>query len=150
MRLETLESRAFLELMYKTLLHHPAAINKSLQITDNDSRLFSTDPRLLRRIVSNMLINALEATPTGGTVTLGCAADDENLCFHVHNEQVIPRLLQYQIFKQAASTKGHGRGNGTYSIKLLSELLDGAVSFTSREKDGTTFSLQLGHLGESN
>jgi sensor histidine kinase regulating citrate/malate metabolism len=55
--------------------------------------------------------------------------------------------MRYQIFQQGSSTKGHGRGNGTYSIKLLSEILGGEASFTSSEKDGTTFSLRLEHQG---
>lgn len=147
--IEPLESSAFLELMHKTLQHHPAAGNKHLRITDNDSRCFATDPRLLRRIVSNMLINALEATPTGGTVTLGCKAGDESLCIQVHNEQPIPRLKRNQIFQQNSSSKGHGRGQGTYSIKMLSEILGGDVSFTSSEQEGTTFSLRLEHKNKN-
>ena len=44
-----------------------------------------------------------------------------------------------RIFKQAVSTKGKGRGIGTYSMKLLTEYLQGHISFRSTPDAGTTF-----------
>lgn len=142
--LETLESGAFLDLMQKTLQSHPMAEGKHLKIAEGRlERSFETDRQLLSRIVGNMTINALEATETGGCVTLGCQAADSGLGFSVHNDRHIPHAVQQQIFQHNASTKGHGRGMGTYSIKLLSEVLGGEASFRSSEAEGTTFSLLL-------
>ncbi len=90
-----------------------------------------------------MTINALEATPTGGTVTLGCSADTTTMRLWVHNDGLIAQDVRTQIFRKVSSTKGSGRGIGTYSIKLLSEALGGEVYFTSTESDGTVFSLSL-------
>ena len=51
-----------------------------------------------------------------------------------------PVDAQLQIFQRSFSTKGSGRGVGTYSIKLLGEqYLRGRVGFTSSETDGTAF-----------
>lgn len=140
---EALESGTFMDLMVKTVQRHPAAVDKQLKIAASDAKPFRTDPRLLRRIIGNMLINALEATPEGGTVTLGCAAENLVLRFWVHNDQLIPNDVRARIFKKVSSTKGSGRGIGTYSIKLLSEALGGEVHFSSTKSDGTVFSLQL-------
>jgi len=54
------------------------------------------------------------------------------------------------VFQRSFSTKGKGRGLGTYSIKLLTErYLKGTASFTSTETDGTTFQISLPtQLGE--
>ncbi len=139
---ETMESLSFLSMMIRTLQRHPASEGKKLKLAGSDSYHFKTDPRLLRRIINNMLLNALEATIAGGTVTIGCAAD-EGIRYWVHNDQVVSREARHQIFQKMQSTKGHGRGVGTYSIKLLSEVLGGEVSFASNESEGTTFSLQL-------
>jgi sensor histidine kinase regulating citrate/malate metabolism len=50
------------------------------------------------------------------------------------------REIQLQIFQRSFSTKGSGRGLGTYSIKLLTEqYLHGKAWFTSNEVEGTTF-----------
>jgi signal transduction histidine kinase len=44
------------------------------------------------------------------------------------------------VFQRSFSTKGTGRGLGTYSIKLLTErYLGGRVWFESAEGHGTTF-----------
>jgi sensor histidine kinase regulating citrate/malate metabolism len=56
----------------------------------------------------------------------------------------MPVDVQLQIFQRSFSTKGNGRGIGTYSIKLLTEqYLNGKVSFVSNESEGTRFSLEF-------
>lgn len=140
---ERMESTAFLDLISKTLSRHPKADGKQLCLSNPDSGFFRADPRLLRRIISNMLINAFEATPAGGKVTLGCRSNSSVLRFWVHNDQLIPADIRGKIFQRTITNKGHGRGVGTYSIKLLSEMIGGDVFFTSTESEGTTFSLLL-------
>ncbi|MHB8149629.1 MAG: PAS domain-containing sensor histidine kinase [Desulfobulbia bacterium] len=101
---------------------------------------FFTDPRLLHRILINMTKNAIEASPPEGVVRIGCEQADNNLDFWVHNHGCMPEKIQLQIFQRSFSTKGAGRGLGTYSIKLLGErYLKGKVSFTSSPENGTTF-----------
>lgn len=139
-----LQTREFLDLMRKSLQAHPAAREKRLVIADNScDHGLATDLQLLRRIVGNMLINALEATAPGHTVTLGCRPAAEGVSFWVHNRECIPPEIREKIFQRAVSSKGGSRGLGTYSIKLLSSILDGQVDFTSNEQDGTTFTLWL-------
>jgi len=87
-----------------------------------------------------MTKNALEASRPGETVSLGCDQKDNGIAFWVHNPGVMPPDVQLQIFQRSFSTKGAGRGIGTYSIKLLTErYLMGTVSFTSSSGQGTTF-----------
>jgi nitrogen fixation/metabolism regulation signal transduction histidine kinase len=99
-----------------------------------------TDQRLLHRILINMTKNAIEASPREAVVRLGCGQAGDDLEFWVHNQSCIPEKVQLQIFQRSFSTKGPGRGLGTYSIKLLGErYLKGRVSFTSSPEKGTTF-----------
>lgn len=108
-----------------------------------DTQLW-TDPALLFRVLSNMVVNALEATPEGGTITLGCLAVDDEVTFQVHNLGTIPDEVQLQLFQRSFSTKGPARGLGTYSMKLLGErYLGGRVSFVTSAAEGTTFTLRL-------
>ncbi len=60
--------------------------------------------------------------------------------FAVKNSGYIPHDHQLQLFKRSFSTKGTGRGLGTYSIKLLTEkYLEGKVWFESSVEKGTAF-----------
>jgi len=99
------------------------------------------DSTLLKRVIGNMLKNALEACRPGETATMGATASGAEIELWVHNPTFIPRRTQLQIFQRSFSTKGVGRGLGTYSIKLLTErYLGGRVSFTTSPAEGTTFS----------
>jgi signal transduction histidine kinase len=120
---------------------HPAAEGRFIQVAPLQTETaFISDPVLLRRVLGNMLKNALEATESGGTVTIGCRLHDDQIEFWVHNPTVMPRDVQLQVFQRSFSTKGNGRGLGTYSMRLLSErYLGGRVSFDSSPVEGTTF-----------
>jgi signal transduction histidine kinase len=109
--------------------------------TANNS--FVTDGTLLRRILGNMVKNALEATTSGGAVTLCAESDGDLISFWVHNEAAIPKAYQQRIFQRDFSTKGAGRGLGTYSMQLLGRFLSGGVTFKSEPDFGTQFVLSL-------
>ena len=52
----------------------------------------------------------------------------------------MPPKVQLQVFQRSFSTKGLGRGLGTYSMRLLTQrYLGGTVSFSSKEGEGTEF-----------
>ena len=103
---------------------------------------FVSDPALLRRVVGNLLKNALEASKTGETVTIGSRRQGKGVELWVHNPGVMSRDTQLQVFQRSFSTKGTGRGLGTYSVKLLTErYLKGRVSFSSSAEEGTVFSV---------
>lgn len=103
----------------------------------------TSDRTLLRRIIGNMTKNAIEAVPDNSTITLGCKVEGEKINYSAHNPGFIPRKIQLQIFNRSFSTKGLGRGLGTYSMKLLSSFLNGKVTFTTSEESGTTFNITI-------
>jgi signal transduction histidine kinase len=124
---------------------HPKVAERILLLAEPcaDCALIS-DSTLVRRILGNLIVNAAEASPVRGTVTLGCvAADAGQVVFTVHNQSCMPREVQLQIFQRSFSTKGAGRGLGTYSIRLLAGYLQGTVDFSSSPENGTTFRLLL-------
>ncbi len=125
---------------------HNAARGKSLAVNKPipDIR-FHTDPSVLERVLINMVKNAFEATPEGGTVRIGCTANNSIFRFTVWNEGVIPREISRHIFQRSFSTKSDtGRGIGTYSMKLFGErVLGGRVWFTSTCEEGTSFHIEL-------
>lgn len=124
-----------------TYSQHPIAENRSIHIAAPDTMPpFVSDATLLRRVLANMLKNALEASRPGETVTLGSRMEDHHIEFWVNNPGFMPRKVQLQVFQRSFSTKGKGRGLGTYSIKLLGErYLGGRITFETSSEAGTTF-----------
>lgn len=141
----TLRSVDILEIVEATFQNTEQAKGKSLEVEDRCSALtFDSDPVLLRRVLGNMVKNALEASSPGAAVRLGCHPAGEWVEFRVQNDAVIPKSVRMRIFNRSFSTKGVGRGLGTYSIKLLTErYLGGAVDFTSSPGEGTIFRVRL-------
>ena len=138
-----IHSRMFLEKVAHTYQNTPLGRDRQILIAPEAcGTVFFSDDRLLGRVVGNLVKNALEAISDGETVTLGCSVEGEEISFWCHNNGVIPREAQLQIFHRSFSTKEPGRGIGTYSVKLLTErYLDGRVSFSSNEATGTTFTV---------
>lgn len=124
---------------------HPKALGKRIHLDEGSVNVaVHSDFSLLRRILVNMLLNALEATPAGGVVTAGLRREHGRAVFWVANPTVMAESVKLQVFKRSFSTKGSDRGLGTYSIKLLAEnYLGGEVGFTSVESEGTTFWVAL-------
>lgn len=124
---------------------HEIVGDKRIAIDSNSvNNLIHTDPVILRRILGNMVKNALEASLPKNTITIACQTDDKSVQFSVHNSTWIERNVQMQLFKRSFSTKGTGRGIGTYSMKLFGEkYLKGKVWFESSPKNGTTFFIAI-------
>lgn len=110
---------------------------------DSVDVVFSTDKTLLLRVIANMTKNALEAGKRDSVITLACRRTGPGIAFTVHNPGRMPDDSRFQVFQKSFSTKGPGRGLGTYSMRLLTErYLKGRVSFTTGP-EGTTFQAEL-------
>lgn len=126
--------------------NHPAARGKLLKISRDQSDLvIKTDRELLLRVLTNMLVNALEATDPGGEVRFWTEREGRGIFFRVWNEREIPAEISRRVFQRHFSTKPEpGRGFGTYSMKLFGEeYLEGQVSFKSSRDEGTVFTMRL-------
>jgi signal transduction histidine kinase len=140
-RLAEINTLSLLQNVAALYANHEVAQGRAIQIDPQAEAIgFYSDEKLLYRVLGNMAKNALEASPAGGIVTLNCRVHPDAVEFTVHNPTFMPRQVQLQIFQRSFTTKGPGRGLGTYSIKLLSErYLRGRVAFTTSPEAGTTF-----------
>lgn len=120
---------------------HAVSEGRFIQVDSHSENVeMLTDPALLKRVLGNMIKNALEACNPGEAVTVGSDRFGGYVRFWVHNPAFMPRHIQLQVFQRSFSTKGDGRGLGTYSMKLLSErYLKGRVTFRSSSQEGTVF-----------
>jgi signal transduction histidine kinase len=119
--------------------------SKNIIVVENAGDIsIITDKLLLQRVLINMLKNALEATGEKGVVFAEIELLPDKVRFRIKNDHVMTEDVRLQIFQRSFTTKGTGRGTGTYSIKLLTEsYLKGFTGFSSNEKEGTIFWIDL-------
>jgi signal transduction histidine kinase len=141
---EPLQARSVLEKVADLYRHQKVGQGRNIVLDDSDDILFTSDPTLLTRVLGNLVKNALEASEPGETVRIGCDASNGNIEFRVWNRVTIPEGTKGRIFHRLASGKqGRERGIGTYSVRLLTTLLGGDVTFVSEKDQGTTFFVRL-------
>lgn len=143
LRKELLDADALIEGAVTDLKTLKIFRGRQTRVTPGEFR-FRTDKALLRRIVLNLLKNAMEASQDDQPIEVWSEHDKTTWKLHVKSQPVMPREVQLQLFQKSFSTKGRGRGWGTYSIRLLTEkYLKGKVSFTSMAGLGTIFTIEL-------
>lgn len=117
----------------------------SLVVEDssNDATVLS-DLALLLRVLTNLLKNACEASAPGQEVVLRCEQSTGNLVFTVQNDKVMTESIIAQVFQRSFSTKGKGRGLGTYSARLITtRYLKGGIDMRSSMDTGTEFIVKI-------
>ena len=144
--LQDTELGEILEEVCKLYGNHIRTPDRTVILEDIPKYRLKTDRPMLRRIVGNMVINALEAVPAGETVRVSLDVGAEEVCIKVTNRGEIPKDVQLRMFKRSFSTKGaSGRGIGTYSMKLFGErYLGGRVGFRCLNGE-TEFFIKLPH-----
>ena len=142
---EPVQTAPLLGELQETYSNSAVATDRMVVLANVWDGTINTDRLLLRRVLGNMLKNALEATARGNRVSISCKDRGEKVQFAVWNAEAMPPDVQLQVFQRSFSTKGvPGRGVGTYSMQLLGErYLGGRVAFASIVPGGTTFTLTL-------
>jgi signal transduction histidine kinase len=101
-------------------------------------------PSTLRRAVLNLVQNALDAMPHGGTLTLAGQATATHIHLHVQDTGLgIPAERLEQIFEPLYTTKPGGTGLGLYIVQEIVAAHEGQVTGQSTEGQGTTFTITL-------
>jgi len=114
-----------------------------IQYNNSGIRL-TTDVSLLRRVITNLLKNALEASGHKEQIYISASKLSDNIKIEVKSFPLINDEIKLRLFQKTVTSKGKGRGWGTYSVKLLVEsYLNGSVSFISDEIHRTIFSVVL-------
>ncbi len=116
-------------------------------VTDLDPRIFSIrgDEELLRQAFLNMLLNACQAMPDGGTIRIATALEQgESARITIADEGVgIPGEELDKIFSLYYTTKAGGSGIGLSLVYRIVQMHDGSIDVTSEVGKGTTFVVRI-------
>jgi PAS domain S-box-containing protein len=104
------------------------------------------DPGQLEQVVANLTVNARDAMPRGGTITISTRMiDDAHAELIVRDTGVgIPPEIAAEIFEPFFTTKGtHGTGLGLATVREIVTRSGGTITVASRVGEGTEFQIRL-------
>jgi PAS domain S-box-containing protein len=122
------------------------SIPKNIETTINADSLLKilVDLDMFRRILNNLITNAIQAMPNGGKLILSAQRKEENARIIVEDTgNGIPEHVKDKIFTPMVTTKSKGQGFGLAVVKRLVEAQGGTVSFESQNGHRTQFILEF-------
>ena len=108
-------------------------------------RQVKADPQLLKRVLINLVTNAVQAMPDGGKLTISAQVNRQGQAVvTVEDTGVgIPEKIKSQIFTPLFTTKPRGQGFGLAVCKRVIEAHGGFINFESQEGKGAKFTIQF-------
>lgn len=112
-------------------------------------RVVRSDRRLLRRILQNMLSNAIRYTPAGGRVLLGCRVAGDGLRVEVWDTGPgIPSDMHEAVFREFQRIAGpagsaQGLGLGLAIVDRVARMLDHEITLRSQVGRGSVFAVTV-------
>jgi two-component system nitrogen regulation sensor histidine kinase NtrY len=109
-----------------------------------DPLWIEADPELLHRALSNLVLNAMDAMPDGGTLTLSATLreDKVEVCVSDTGEGLTPEECE-RLFTPYYTTKQHGTGLGLAIVQSVIADHHGAIAVESHAGGGATFVITL-------
>ena len=119
----------------------------SHRVSPDDRKLLSSR---LKRMLANLIDNAIRYTPEDGTITLSLFRDDGWACLEVADNGIgiapehLPHIFDrfYRVDKARSRSKG-GTGLGLAIVKRIAEQHGGKVTVASEPNEGSTFTVWL-------
>ncbi len=102
------------------------------------------DSDLMKQAFLNVVINGVQAMPSGGTLTIAARREDHVIIAEVADEGGgIPQEAQDKIFELYFTTKKDGSGIGLAQTYQIMQWHYGSLEFDSTPQVGTTFRFQI-------
>jgi signal transduction histidine kinase len=131
--------------LFRAQLEAPgrARIHCELQL-DQRIEPVEADPELLHRAISNLVLNAMDAMPHGGTLTLRTRSEDNKVMIDVADTgSGLTTEECERIFTPYYTSKQHGTGLGLAIVQSVVSDHGGRICVESPPGRGTTFVIEL-------
>lgn len=108
------------------------------------------DENIFRNVINNLLSNAIKYTPAHKNIWINVKQQSDLIDIEIKDEGCgIPDSEQKNMFRRFFRAKNveniQGTGLGLNIVKRYMELMNGTITFKSKENEGTTFYLKLNH-----
>jgi signal transduction histidine kinase len=119
------------------------SIKLETALTSADARIYA-DPELLRRAFENLVLNAIDAMPKGGQLTIRTIAQSDSVVVEVSDTGtgLTPEECG-RLFTPYYTTKQHGTGLGLAIVQAVISDHGARISVSSRPNLGTTFRMEF-------
>jgi PAS domain S-box-containing protein len=129
------------------LLTIPKSTRMNVCVTDSVTA--QIDPHLMQRALSNLIMNAVQAMPRGGELTVSGASKDGAVTISVHDTgDGVSDDIKDMVFSPLTTGKAKGTGLGLAVVKRIVEAHNGTITFEGEEGEGTTFIVTLPQTAE--
>lgn len=127
-------------------------LNTQIQETDcsiekryaNSLPEIMADTDMLYQSFLNLLINAMQSMPSGGSIGIDIQNDEKMVTIHIDDEgEGIPEKLLEKIWDPFFTTKKKGTGLGLGIVKNIIESHGGSILIANREEKGTRVTVEL-------
>ncbi|HZI57592.1 MAG TPA: ATP-binding protein [Verrucomicrobiae bacterium] len=134
--------RGVAQLFQAQLDREPGRIKPALHLGDVPQ--VNADPVLLRRVIENLVLNAIDAMPKGGTLTFLTTTADRFAVFELSDTGagLTPEECE-RLFTPYYTTKQHGTGLGLAIVQSVVSDHGGKITVSSQENQGTTFHVEI-------
>ena len=148
-QLANTDVNAVLETVISLVLHGQASLRDGIQIVkhlEEDLPPAFADPMQLHQIFMNLMLNAVDAMPEGGTITLRTAFNRELDTVQIDISDTgagFDKGVENQLFKPFFTTKAKGTGLGLAITKRLIEDHGGSIHLENNVDRGALVRINL-------
>lgn len=127
--------------------YEPEALRQQIELVDQCASgpiLCSIDPHVFRQAILNLMINAQQAMPGGGMLTLETRIDGDRAILCVRDTgDGMPESVKSKAFQAFYSTKPNGSGLGLSTTSRIIHAHGGAIDLDTTAGAGTCFRISL-------
>ncbi len=121
----------------------PEEIKVSILINP-DFPALSLDGLYMKRILTNLILNSIQAMPNGGKIIVEAIKKHDHASINIIDSGCgMSEETKKKIFVPLFTTKSKGQGFGLAVVKKLTDAINASISFESEEGKGTIFTITL-------
>ncbi|HSO66851.1 MAG TPA: hybrid sensor histidine kinase/response regulator, partial [Desulfatirhabdiaceae bacterium] len=121
-----------------------ALLVNGLPADPDDRFMISGEMLLCYCMITNLMKNAIEASPPGKTVTIDLRQTAGDSQIHIHNHGVIPIEIRSRFFEKGVTYgKTGAAGLGVYTARLMAEAMGGSLNLKTGDDMDTILTIQL-------